>query len=371
MSITKSLERAGYLKPLSGGFKSFMEKLNKTADQDEFNRLMGSAIEEIKATYSGQDESTFTSGQPQSRMGDLLPRLGTRQGEFEQGGAIDDPNRPGINILDQPEDEILGDVTGRRFGTITEDEQRMQIQRKIADTLIKGSGLKNLDPSKLTQGTSILDLVGQSVTPRKLTSELKQFDVGKDLYEIDEDGNFSLVRPGKRIGKEKSIGTYTGKDGFHYTKMYDPETGLTYELKSENKVRPQKGLKINYPKSEKWKDFGSIINFIEFKQDPNTKLMVPTTELEKKQNREIAQNQALGTMLPGAVNFVREKIWGDWGGRQNMSLDDFEAEILEGIDDGQLSAEDARDLLDYNQFRPFIYDALIDNVKVIEEGADQ
>jgi hypothetical protein len=353
-SIGEALRERGYLSDVAGNIQLFIDKLNKKADQDEFNKLMTSAITDIQKTYSDEEEPTFISGQPQSRLGDLLPRLGTREGQ------------PPVEQEELPEDLLLGDVTGRRFGTLSEDEQRMKIQKTIAETLMKSGQLEDLDPSKITQGTQILDLFGKAVTPKKKTKELKQIDPQKDLYEIDQDGNFTLVKPGKTESKYKSVGSYTGKDGFHYTKMYDPVSGKTYEVKSENKVRPPRGLKIDFPEPDKWKEFGSVLNYIEYKEELDqygvaTGQVIETTEAEKKQRRQIAQNKALGNMEPGAVDFMRTDIWNAWN-RENMSQEDFEIEIEQGLNAGEISAEEAQDLLDYNAFRPFLYDVLIETV---------
>jgi hypothetical protein len=45
-----------------------------------------------------------------------------------------------------------------------------------------------------------------------------------------------------------------------------------------------------------------------------------------------------------------------------MSQEDFEIEIEQGLNAGEISAEEAQDLLDYNAFRPFLYDVLIETV---------
>lgn len=360
MSIAKSLRKAGHLGQFSGGLKEFVDMLKSDADQDEFNKLMTSAMDEIQSTYAGEDEPTYEP----SRLQDLkkLPEPG------DPDPRDFDPNAPPEIQIGEPEDMILGDVTGRKYGTMTADEQRMKIQRTIVDHLIKSGKLKDLDPNKLNQGTAILDLLGKSVTPKQKTSELKSFNPKNDLYEIDDEGNFTLVKEGEKDSKFKSVGSYTGKDGYNYTKMWDPETESIREVKSDKPVRPPKGttVKIDYPEPEKWKDMGSIMNFIEYKEDPITGLLVATTEEEKKQNRKIAQSRVFSKVEPQAITFMQQRIWNAWN-RENMSQADFESEVEEGIISGELSPEGAQDLLDYNQFRPYLYDELIETVKVNPE----
>lgn len=375
MGLRKSLEKAGYLNPLAQGFQTFLQKRREEADQEEFNKIMSEAITGIRKSYSEQPEENISwipGGS--SRLSDLKPPPPRPEIPGEDPAdtnlAVESgykPKQPDIPIED-PEIQMLGDVKGRKYGTLTADEQRMEIQKQIANALIKGSNLKHLDPSKLTQGTTIMDLLGKAYTPEKITKDFKQFDTEKDLYEIDSEGNIKLVKPGMQQDKSKNIGSYTGADGYHYIQMYDPITGTTKEVRSTNKVRPPKGttVKIDYPKPEKWKDFGSVINMIHYKEDPETNEISERTPEEQKVYREIAQNTALGNILPGAIDFMRTRIWNSWN-RENMSQADFEAEIAEGLESGELSAEEAQDLLDYNEFRPYLYDELINSYKATEE----
>jgi len=368
-SLRKVLEKAGYLDPIRMAFDKFITKQRDKSDQDQFNQFMTQAIDEIRKTYSTQPEENISfEKSSKTRFGDLLQHLPSRKND-QPGGIIDEPGRNPID-LEQPEDMILGDAEGRKYNTISADEQRMKIQRSIADAIMKSGQLQNLDPNKLQQGTGLLELIGQSYTPKQKTSELKQFDTDKDLYEIDDEGNFKLIKAGIQESKDRTIGSYIGNDGLHYTKLYDPVTKQTREIPSEKPVRPPRGttIKFEFPKPEKWKDFGSVINMINFKQDPTTGTLSETTPQEQKELRKVAQNTALGNMLPGAVNFMQSRIFNAWKGKQNMSQVDFEAEILEGLNSGELSPEEAQDLIDYNQFRPMLYDELIETVKDIEEG---
>lgn len=356
-SLAKVLRKAGFLNPVAMNLQKFIDKQNQRSNQAQFNELMQTAFGEIMKSGTEEGESTFTPGETTSRMSDLLPRLGTRTGDAPTGGAVDDPNQPGINILDQPEDEILGDVTKR-----TPDEQRMNVQQSQFDALLEMSKLEGLDPAKRTEGQQLLELLGKSVTPKQVGKTYKSVALGSDLFEIGDDGSIKLIREGTQKAKvEKSIGSYTGEDGRHHITLYDPETQTTREIISENKVRPPRGLKIDFPKPEKWKNFGSVMNGIYYKTDDLGNI-VETNEQEQKVLRELAQNKVLGNMLPNATNFLKNRIWNVWN-RENMSQIDFEEEINQGIDAGEISPEEAQDLLDYNAFRPFLYDDLIETVE--------
>jgi len=357
-SLSKALKKSDNLSGLIGGLKSFIDKSKKKKDQDVFNKLMQDAIQNIKTTYSEQPENNLS----------ILPDPKSQLGKDLRPPAPTDPKvRPEIPVNEQPADFILGDANqGKR---LSPDEQRMNIQKQIAETMIKAGQLKNLNPNDLKTGLNILDLIGKSITPKPKTSTLKQFDPAKDLYEIDDNGNITLKKEGTPISKKKSIGSYTGADGLHHIQLYDPESDTVQDITSKTKVRPPRtpaGTTIKFPKAEKWKDIGSIINSIKYKINPVTQDIVENTPQEQKIAREIGKNKALGNMLPGAIDFMRTRIFNTWG-RENLSQADFEAEILDGINDGELDPKEAQDLLDFNQFRPYLYDQLTETKKAKPE----
>ena len=126
-SLSKALRKANGLQGFIGGLQKFVDKRKKQNDQDQFNKLMTSAIDNIRQTYNQQPEDKISSlPDPTSRMGkDFLPSVKDNP-DIKQGG---------ISVNEQPTDFILGDANqGRKFGTISADEQRMKIQRQIADT---------------------------------------------------------------------------------------------------------------------------------------------------------------------------------------------------------------------------------------------
>lgn len=346
-SLRKVLLKAGNLNPTALNLQKFIDKQNQRSNQAQFNELMHKAVGEImrSGTEQTEEESFFTPG---NRLGEDLSQ-----------SITDDPTQPGIGINEVPEDEILGDITDRQR---TPDEQRMNIQKSQFDALLKASQIEGLDPEIFKTGAGLLDLLGDSKTPRGVGREYKSVALGSDLIEISDDGTITVVRPGTQKAKtERSIGSYTGKDGNHYITLYDPETQTTREIKSEKKVRPPRGLKIDFPKPDKWRNFGSVMNGIYYKTDADGNIL-ETTPQEQKLLRDLAQNKVLGNLLPNAISFMQQRIWNAWD-RENMSQVDFEEEVNQGLNSGELSPEEAQDLIDYNQFRPFLYDDLIETVE--------
>lgn len=370
-SLRKVLLKAGYLNTTALNLQKFIDKQNQRSNQTKFNELMQTAFDEMMRSGTEEGESTFVSG-TDSRMNDFLP---PDRGSLPPGDPADPElaqqlikekglrppgtQPPDIHIEDPP-DEILGDLRKR-----TPDEQRMNIQQSQFNALFKASQIPDLDPSKFTQAQQLLGLFGKSVTPgkvQKVQKEYKSVAIGSDLIEISDDGSIKIVRPGSVQAKtEKSIGSYTDKDGKNRITLYDPETQTTREIISDKTVRPPRGLKIEFPKPEKWRNFGSVINGIYYKTDEDGNIL-ETTPQEQKILRDLAQNKVLGNILPGAIDFLKKDIWDAWN-RENMSQEDFEEEISQGLNAGEISPEEAQDLLDYNAFRPFLYDVLIETVE--------
>lgn len=377
--IAESLQQSGYGQEFADGLGKVFKQIQNDKDQDQFNSLMQEAMNSLRKTYSSQPEETMNWNSesplppPQSELGKKLvpPQSSKMDMSDDPGNKLGlnvKPKDPGINI-DDPDYQVLGNVSGRKYGTSTEDEQRMQQDQIYADFFSKASNLKNIDQQKLQNGLQSLQLQGKGLTPSKQKSEIKSFKPEEDIYRINDFGDIELVRPGTpEVDKPtwKSLGSYTGEDGFEYTKIIGND-GMIKEVKSDKKVRPPKGTVINIkpPKSEKWKDFGAYVNSIEYKEDPNTGAIVLNTPEERKIKRDLAKNQAIGNMLPRAINWYNTEVKQKWGA-ENISMADFEKEIQESYVAGELSDEEAQDLLDMNQFRPYLFDMLRDTARDVE-----
>jgi hypothetical protein len=376
--LSKALERAGYLQPLAAGIKRLMQKNKDEEDQQQYNQLMQSAMDSLRKSYSTQPEDNIqwnseTPSQiapPQTELGkQVVPKSPNMDMSDDPGnitGVNVKPKAPGINI-EEPDFQILGDVGGRKYGD-SADQQRMNQDKVYADFYNKAMNIKGLDPAKLQQGLQALKLQGAAYTPGEpKPKEFKQFDMTKDTYEINpETGDMTLYKAGTEKQSIKTLGSFAGADGYEHLWVVGND-GVIKELKSESKVRPLKGTTINIPppKSEKWKDYGAYINSIYYKEDPITHEAVPRTPEEQKIARAVAINQAKGVMLPRAVNWVETEIKGKWG-TENISQADFETEIAESYNAGELTKEEAQDLLDFDQYRPQLYDVLRESARVKE-----
>lgn len=377
--IADSLERAGYLKPLGDKISQLLKKSQDDQKQDEFNSLMQTAMDSLRKTYSTQPEDNITWNSdapipmPKTTLGKgLIPPQSDKMDMSDDPGNITGvnvkPKAPGINI-EEPDFQILGDVGGRKYGD-TKDQQRMKQDQILADFIQKAGNIKGLDQAALSNGLKALQLQGSAYTPAEVTNEYKQFDDTKSLYRINSMGDIELVRPGTDKESIKNLGSYVGKDGYNYMRIVGND-GVIKEVKSENPVRPLKGTTINIPapKSEKWKDFGAYVNTIDYKEDPDTGKIVPNTPEERKVARDIAKNRAIGTMLPRAVNWYNTEIKQKWGA-ENISPVDFLTEVEESFANGELSDDEAQDLIDFNNYRPFLFDVMRETARKVE-GGDQ
>lgn len=377
-SLREALQGAGYLQPLAEGIQRLLKKDKNDENQQQYNSLMQNALDSLRKTYSTQPEDNITWNSeapippPQSTLGEklLAPKSNKMDMSDDPGnitGVNVKPKAPDINI-DQPDFQTLGDVAGRKYGD-SEDKQRMAQDQILADFMMKAGNLKNLDPEKLKQGIELIKQQGKAYTPKEPKIKHVQFDPYKPTYTEDEHGNLKLEIPAEKkpvVDKTKSLGSYLGSDGYHHLMLID-NSGNMKDVKSDFKVKPPKGTVINFkpPKSEKWRDFGTYINSIDYKEDPETGKIVPTTPEERKVAREIAKNKALGNMLPRAINWYNTEIKNKWGA-ENISMADFEKEIQESYEAGELSPDEAQDLLDMNQYRPYLFDMLRETARNVE-----
>lgn len=356
--IAESLRNAGYLQNLTDAIGQLIQKGRAKEDQNQYNQMMMQAADQIRKNYSTQPEETaqfmnLPNGvnlPAKSKLGvDLLQQLKPTQ-DKTMGVTSSD--------IEEPQDLVLGDATGAKYGTMSREDQNRRNLEILANTLLKSNEFKNINQGDVSKGKNALELLMEAYsTPEK---KLRQFDPEKDIYEIDSNGNLKIKQKGtpqKNVKAEKSIGSYTGADGKHYITLYDPNSQTTREIASEQKVRPPKGTTIKMPKPEKWKDLGAYINSIYYKTDPKTNKIVETTPEEQQVLMKQVRNISMSNMLPGAIDWYKKEIVQKWNA-DNISQADFEREIEESLIAGELTAEEAQDLIDYNSLRPLLHDQL-------------
>lgn len=353
MSIAKSLRRSNNGRNIADNITAYIERMNQKKDQKDFNRFMSEAMSKMRSTLSGDQEPNFGDQQNvksfsgTTAMNDLIPKSVVNN----TVSKTQDP----LYKVDQPKEQKAPTV--RQM--LTNDEKRMKGDLVLSDFMNKVSGLKNVDPDKLNMFLKSVELYKSGMTPREKKTELKSFDPKNDIYKVDDSGNIQLYKQGEKDFQQqtKTIGSYIGKDNYHYTKMID-NNGKIIEVKSENPVRPQKSntIVIKPPKSEKWNDFGAYINSIDFKTDEFGNITKRNPQ-ERKIALEVARNEAKSTLLPRALNWYQTEIVTKWGA-ENISQEDFETELEESYLNGELSQEESQDLLDYNQYRPFLFDVM-------------
>lgn len=359
--IAESLKEAGYGLQFAEGLGSLFKKIRDDNNQEQFNQIMQEAMNNLRSTY--REDTPKIIAPPNTLLGETIfkpPKLN------DQNNTNQEPDSPkAFSDMFGTTDFNKLEKEGRLLNYRPEERRRIKQQEVFSDFIQKALKIKNLDPEKLKLGLQNLQMDASANNPIKETKEYRDFNPEHDIYSINNFGDIELIRPGKKTTKEdwKNIGSYTGADGYNYVRIMGND-GVIKEVRSDNKVRPQKSTVINFkpPKSEKWKDFGTYINNIDYKEDPNTGKIVPTTPEEKKLNRQIAKNYAIGNMLPRAVNWYNTEIKQKWGA-ENISMADFEREIQESYEAGELSPEEAQDLLDMNQYRPFLFDMLRDTAR--------
>lgn len=362
MGIAKSLRKINYGRDIVQNIREYIDNQSKQRDQSQFNTFMSEAMRNMRHSLStdleiGKEKPGADTIKAPNSMQSLMPKYQQPTGSGLVGETGD---QKGISVrgFDQVQQKPIEEKK------ITDDERRMKGDQIMADFMNKVQRLQGIDPGKLDTAIKTIDLYRQGLTPKKKKAvELKSFNQDDDVFSVDEDGNLQLVRPGiKEPGSSKTIGSYVGKDGFHYTKMIGAD-GKIQEVKSDQPVRPQKSntIVIKPPKSEKWGDFGAYVNSIDYKQDADGNV-VNRNPQERKIAQQFALNQAKSNLLPRALNWYQQEIVTKWGA-ENISQADLESEIEESYTNGELSPDEAQDLLDFNQYRPFLFDIIRDSYR--------
>lgn len=364
--IAESLQQSGYGQQFGAGLGSLFKRLKDDQNQDEFNSLMQEAMNSLRNTYSSNPEVPNTIAPPSSTLGESLfkpPKLNEQKAPepgFKDPTAFSEMFGT-TNFSDL-------EKRGQQDKIKTEDQRRMQQQKVYADFMQKAMKMKDLDPNKLKLGLETLQMEASGNTPTRQKVELKSYKTDEDIYKVNDFGDIELVRPGvpDNTNSFKSLGSYTGEDGFEYVRLMGSD-GTIKEVKSDKKVRPPKGTVINIPqpKSRRWDDFGAYINSIDYKEDPDTGKVTLNTPEERKIAREMVKNKGIGRMYPRCQNWYATEIKQKWGA-ENISMADFEKEIQESYAAGELSQDEAQELLDFNQFRPTLFDMLRDTARDVE-----
>ena len=326
MSIASSLRKAGYLSLGAEGLGKFLKKMRENQQEEEIAKVSTDTYNKLKELYA--PEPKFE--EPKETSITALSKEGIKQEiPFEE---------PSIQIMPDyisPEDRIT------------------KSRNVLADYFDKISRIKNIDPERVKKEFSFMQQRSELLEPYSKEYKVEQLDPYKATVKIDKYGNvipLYQAKENKKTGATK-IGEYVGADGFkRFVFMY--EDGTIKEVSAQNRTRYEGDTRTKEPKETGFWDIGNILNMINYTTDEKGKA-IPRPEEEKEQYRKIGLNMAKGLLRKEAFNWHNTEILGKWG-REDLAYEDYNYEIKQALERGEISVEAAQDLITFNSYRASI-----------------
>jgi len=369
-AFSKALKDAQYLMPLSQSLVNYKKQQDEMEGRKKLLELMDSMNQisqtEMKTRSAGLEPSTWEQNSPISKF-TQQPIQGPQLSEipFSPRTIPGDPNRPiapNIPTDGNIQTEVLGDYKPefnpqKKPGDYT--KARDNIKGKFSQIIGKYALDPNVSPEQLNQ---VLQLTQMGIPSAPVQPKYDYKEVDGTLIRVDDTGNIVPVYQSKQGNKDVEVSTYVGSDNFQYTTMRKPD-GKTYEIKSVNPVRDTRSntnIKIDTGlKEEKWGEVADLIAQIKnpIVVDENGNTSTRSADEISKLKTKLYNTAVIKKLVPSAKAWYDKEIKGKWG-RENISQDDFLAELEEGLSSGNLSAEAGQDLLEFYAYRPEIFDNL-------------
>jgi len=369
MGIAKSLRKAGYLEGLGTALNEIGNILEANRKQKAQEKLYNQFREAFSKWQEGYDKANLQRElKEDGRVTNIFSP--------ENFTGISGEKPAGLNLkVNLPEDVEEGYKQGlflppTQTRETSPKERYDKAQTELSEFLqaIVPMALNRDVDEETLKRANVLSELAQRETERLKPKEPKYFNLGKSetAYRITDDNIEKIAEGMGEKGEyllDKKIGEYVDKNNNQVLILQKPN-GETY-TKDFGKVRtaPRGGGGLTEPKpptSEKWKEFAEKIKRL--RQDSFTDAsgrVVSLTEQEKKERKDDAMLSGLATLLPGAYRWYNKNIRDAYGkGWENVSHDTFLREISEGLLSGELTPQEAQDLVDFDAYREDIFGGL-------------
>jgi len=372
-AFSKALKDAQYLMPLSQSLVNYKKQQDEMEGRKKLLELMDQMTqysqEQMKPQY--QNVSTPDKGQFEVAPNSLLEgvmRGGQNNITPVQPEQVPLQGEKPFTSVRRPEILAPGQVQQNVDKVETFNPQKNPGDYRTATNDIKGKfsqiiGKYALDPNvSPEQLNQVLQLTQMGIPSAPVQPKYDYKEVDGTLIRVDDTGNIVPVYQSKQGNKDVEVSTYVGSDNFQYTTMRKPD-GKTYEIKSVNPVRDTRSntnIKIDTGlKEEKWGEVADLIAQIKnpIVVDENGNTSTRSADEISKLKTKLYNTAVIKKLVPSAKAWYDKEIKGKWG-RENISQDDFLAELEEGLSSGNLSAEAGQDLLEFYAYRPEIFDNL-------------
>lgn len=343
MSIAKALRKANYLSLGAEGLAKFLNKMRENQREEEIAKTSAETYKKLKELFAPEP-----------------------QWEEPQTNSISVLSKEGINQeipIEEPSIQIMPDY-------ISPQQQISQSRNILADYLDKISSIKGVDPERVSKEFSLMQARENLLKPQQKKYEVKQLDPTKRTVKIDEEGNIiSVYEPVPKHKNVTKVGEYVGTDGYKRFVFLNPD-GSLQEVRANSRTRYESDG-YNKTKDIGLPSIGDIMNMINYKKDEYGNV-VQRTPKEIAIYRKIGLNMAKSGLNSEAFNWHNTEILGKWG-REDLAFEDYNYEIRQSLDRGEITPEAAEELIAFNIYRtailglqdaePFYKDKLFNNDK--------
>lgn len=406
-AFSKAIKDAQYLQPLSQSLVNYKKKQDEAKGRqqlltmlDQMNRVKQQNLQPRNAGFepstweqtpsnnivqpnaqnniapTSTPELPYNPNRWMNSQVNTVANMDVQPRPMESGGftnsiqnnqPIGKPEAPPIPIEGNINTEVLGDYKPEYDPSKNPGDYRTatnNIRGKFSEIIGRYAQDPNITPEQLNQ---VLQITQMGMPTAPVTPKYEYKEVNGTLIRVDDQGGIVPVYQSQQSSKDVEVSTYVGSDNFQYTTMRKP-TGETYEIKSKNPVRDSRNntnIKIDTgTKEEKWKDVRDLIVKVRnpFAYNEKTGKSEQLTPEEMKRNKDKLYYSAVTNLVPSAKAWYDKEIKGKWG-RENLSQEDFLAELEEGLTPGKdgkttLTNEAGQDLMEFFAFRPEIFENL-------------
>ena len=243
-NLYRALTRNQNLLPVDQNIQKSLDEKRKQENLNKFLDILQSTRKGIENTY---DQGIVRGkNQPTTETWDTLPEQGPQNkvstsqliGPKTQQEANAPPPQPEIPMDEGVSVDVLGDYSSSP-GQVADVNRKAN--RQLADYLYGTIATPNEDVSSEQKqlGANMLSQIikGEQPSP-KPKKEIKSYSTTSDLYEIDSDGNATLIREGRSNKSPQDLWKKRGegiRGGKKYATLENIETGDIREVELGDK----------------------------------------------------------------------------------------------------------------------------------------
>lgn len=372
MSIAESLAKAGYLAPVAEA----LQQIGQARRQKQQYEAMLNNYQNLGKQLDDMRNPVVTAA-PNALINGISNNFQANNIDENKDIPLIPTNRPGASLVSSISPSINEhpnpfDVN-RKGSQLIQDFAISNLinpdaspeNKQMVGSLV--SALNTKLPQLPKRETKVVDKNLLSITENPDgTTQVKPLYEGPEDWKLGPDGAYYYNSKGENKSnpeyKQKFDieGSYKNdKTGTYWS--FDKNTGQYVDSKIPfDRKEGRTTVNIHQPKAEKWSLFGKLKTELLSpervvpKKDTDDNIIgwqtYQKSDIEKKKDGTTFYNQLIGNLLPGAKTWYEKEIKGKWG-RENISNNDFLDEVKESYKKGDITNEEAQDLIDFSAYR--------------------